>query len=121
MVDAESGYRIVQVDIYGQAYSIRTEGQSDHILALAEMVDRRMKEIARATLTVDSLKVAILAALHIAEELHQTRRRLDDVDRDLAERSARCSAELDQFLRRRVADDPLPGDRVEPPPPEPPL
>jgi cell division protein ZapA len=121
MVDAESGNRIVQVDIYGQAYSIRTEGQSDHILALAEMVDRRRKEIARATLTVDSLKVAILAALHIAEELHQTRRRLDDVDRDLAERSARCSAELDQFLRRRVADDPLPGDRVEPPPPEPPL
>ena len=63
-----------------------------------------MKEIARATLTVDSLKVAILAALHIAEELHQTRRRLEEHDRDLAERSARCAAELDQFLKRTVLE-----------------
>jgi hypothetical protein len=36
--------------------------------------------------------------------LHQRRRRLDDVDRDLAERSARCAAELDQFLRRHVLE-----------------
>jgi cell division protein ZapA len=111
MVEGENGARTVRVEIYGQAYSIRTEGQSDHILALADMVDRRMKEIARATLTVDSLKVAILAALHIAEELHQTRRRLDDVDRDLAERSARCAAELDQFLRRHVLES---GEPVNP-------
>lgn len=104
MVEGESGSRSVRVEIYGQAYSILTEGQSDHILALADMVDRRMKEIARATLTVDSLKVAILAAMHIAEELHQARRRLDDVDRDVAERSTRCSAELDQFLKRTVLE-----------------
>src|SRR5688572_25682407 len=104
MVEGEGGNRSVRVEIYGQAYSIRTEGQSDHILSLADMVDRRMKEIARATLTVDSLKVAILAALHIAEELHQTRRRLEETDRDLAERSARCAAELDQFLKRTVLE-----------------
>ena len=104
MSEPENGNRskLVRVEIYGQAYSIRTEGQSDHIHALAQMVDRRMKEIARATLTVDSLKVAILAALHIAEELHQTRRRLDEFDHDLAERSARCVSELDQILRRQL-------------------
>jgi cell division protein ZapA len=104
MVDGESN-RSVRVEIYGQTYSIRTEGQSDHIFSLADLVDRRMKEIARATLTVDSLKVAILAALHIAEELHQTRRRLEEVDRDVAERSARCANELDQFLRRHVVEE----------------
>ena len=104
MVEGDGGNRSVRVEIYGQAYSILTEGQSDHILALADMVDRRMKEIARATLTVDSLKVAILAAMHIAEELHQARRRLDDVDRDVAERSTRCAAELDQFLKRTMVE-----------------
>lgn len=105
MVDGgDGGNRSVRVEIYGQAYSILTEGQSDHILSLADMVDRRMKEIARATLTVDSLKVAILAAMHIAEELHQARRRLEEVDRDVAERSTRCSAELDQFLKRALAE-----------------
>jgi cell division protein ZapA len=104
MADPESP-KSVRVEIYGQAYSIRTEGQSDHIQELAEMVDRRMKEIARATLTVDSLKVAILAALHIAEELHQTRRRLEDFNSNLAERSARCTAELDHFLRRHILEE----------------
>jgi cell division protein ZapA len=104
MVEGDGANRSVRVEIYGQAYSILTEGQSDHILSLADMVDRRMKEIARATLTVDSLKVAILAAMHIAEELHQARRRLDDVDRDVAERSTRCAAELDQFLKRTMAE-----------------
>ena len=108
MSEPESGPRSVRVEIYGQAYSIRTEGQRDHTEALAEMVDRRMKEIARATLTVDSLKVAILAALHIAEELHQTRRRLDELDHDLADRSAKCVSELDQLLRRQLAAEPVP-------------
>jgi cell division protein ZapA len=97
--------RLIRVEIYGQAYSIRTEGPGDYIHALAEIVDRRMKEIARATLTVDSLKVAILAALHIAEELHLTRKRLDEYDHDLAARSIRCGQELDKFLRSRPADE----------------
>lgn len=100
MSEPEGKSRLVRVEIYGKAYSIRTEGSGDDIYALAEMLDRRMKEIARATLTVDSLNVAILAALHIAEDLQRARRRLDDFDHDLADRSARCAAELDKFLRR---------------------
>ncbi|MBK6316667.1 MAG: cell division protein ZapA [Blastocatellia bacterium] len=104
MVEGEGGNRSVRVEIYGQPYSIRTEGQSEHIFALAEMVDRRMAEIARQTLTVDSLKVAILAALHIAEELHNTRQQLEEIDRDIAERSSRVTAELEQFLKRHILE-----------------
>src|ERR1043166_1097314 len=105
MSEPDSGSsRLIRVEIYGQAYSIRTEGQGDYIHALAEMVDRRMKEIARATLTVDSLKVAILAALHIAEELHLTRKKLEEYDHDLASRSSRCAYELDKFLRRPASE-----------------
>jgi len=104
MVEGEGGNRSVRVEIYGQAYSIRTEGQAEHIQALADLVDRRMAEIARQTLTVDSLKVAILAALHIAEELHQTQMKLEEIDRDIAERSSRVTAELDLFLKRHILD-----------------
>jgi len=103
--------QLIRVEIYGQVYSIRTEGQGDYIHSLAEMVDRRMKEIARGTATVDSLKVAILALLHIAEELHLTRKKLDEYDHDLASRSSKCVQELDRFLRRSTADGapPLPS------------
>jgi cell division protein ZapA len=64
---------IVEVEIYDQRYSMRlsTPGERDGILKLAEVVDHRMREIAEQTGTVDSLKVAILTALHLAEETRE--------------------------------------------------
>ena len=58
----------IRVEIYNQTYNIRSDGDSEYITQLAEFVDNRMREISSGTLTVDSLKVAILAALHIADE-----------------------------------------------------
>lgn len=64
---------IVEVEIYDQRYPMRlsTPGERDEILKLAEVVDHRMREIAEQTGTVDSLKVAILTALHLAEETRE--------------------------------------------------
>ena len=59
----------VRVEIYNQTYNIRSDGDTEYIIQLAEFVDSRMREISSGTLTVDSLKVAILAALHIADGL----------------------------------------------------
>ena len=59
---------LVQVEIYGQSYNLRGEGETPYLQELASYVDRRMREVAEATATVDSLKVAILAALNIADE-----------------------------------------------------
>ena len=64
----------IRVEIYNQTYNIRSDGDSDYISELAEYVDSRMREISSGTLTVDSLKVAILAALYIADELHRPQR-----------------------------------------------
>ncbi|MFH4385205.1 cell division protein ZapA, partial [Acinetobacter baumannii] len=58
----------IRVEIYNQTYSIRSDGDNNYILKLAEYVDSKMREISSGTFTVDSLKVAILAALHIADE-----------------------------------------------------
>jgi cell division protein ZapA (FtsZ GTPase activity inhibitor) len=61
---------IVEVEIYDQRYPLRlaTEAERTDVLKLAEKVDLRMREIANQTGTVDSLKVAILTALHLAQE-----------------------------------------------------
>ena len=64
---------LVQVEIYGQSYNLRGEGEVDYIQDLAAYVDRRMREVADATATVDSLKVAILASLNIADESRRNR------------------------------------------------
>jgi cell division protein ZapA (FtsZ GTPase activity inhibitor) len=58
----------VQVEIFGQSYNLRGAATSDDLNDLAGYVDRKMREVSESTSTVDSLKVAILAALNIADE-----------------------------------------------------
>src|SRR5262245_35161919 len=89
----------IRVEIYDQSYTIRSDGDPEYLKQLAEYVDQRMREIASGTLTVDSRKVAILAALYIADELHQLRKATDQADEQLAIRSAECSEMLDRLLK----------------------
>ena len=91
----------VRVEIYNQTYNIRSDGDTEYISRLAEFVDSRMREISSGTLTVDSLKVAILAALHIADELHRLKHIHEQADAQLATRSAECVEMLDRLLKVR--------------------
>ena len=95
----------IRVEIYNQTYSIRSDGDTEYIIQLAEFVDGRMREISSGTLTVDSLKVAILAALHIADELHRLKNLHEQADSQLAARSAECSEMLDRLLKVRSRID----------------
>jgi len=92
----------IKVDIYNQSYNIRGEGNNDYIQHLATYVDGKMRDIASTTATVDTLRVAILAALNIADELHQLRKRHEQMDSAVGERSSQCSAMLDQLLKKGI-------------------
>jgi len=89
----------IKVEIYDQAYTVRSDGDPEYLKQLAEYVDQRMREISSGTLTVDSRKVAILAALYIADELHQLRKAHEQADEQLATRSVECSEMLDRLLK----------------------
>jgi len=91
----------IRVEIYNQTYSIRSDGDNEYILDLAQYVDGKMREISSGTLTVDSLKVAILAALHIADEFYQLKNAQAQSDAQLAARSSECAAMLDRVLKNR--------------------
>src|SRR5437764_5407951 len=95
------GTPTIRVEIYNQTYNSRTDGDSENVINLAEFVDNRMREISSGTLTVDSLKVAILAALHIADELHRLKRLHEQADSQLASRSSECAEMLDRLLKVR--------------------
>jgi len=104
---ADAVAQSIRVEIYNQTYNIRSDGDNDYILRLAEYVDGKMREISSGTLTVDSLKVAILAALHIADEYHQLKNQQQQSDAQLASRSAECAEMLDRVLKHR---DPAPQE-----------
>ena len=93
----------VRVEIYNQTYNIRSDGDNEYILGLAEFVDAKMREISSGTLTVDSLKVAILAALHIADEYKRLKMEIEKNDSLLATRSAECADMLDRFMKQKEA------------------
>lgn len=103
----------IRVEIYNQTYSVRSDGDGEYIMRLADFVDKRMREIASGTLTVDSLKVAILAALHIADELHRLKNVHETNDAQLASRSAECVEMLDRVLKVKPPEN-LPPNPDEP-------
>ena len=89
----------LQVEIYGQQYTLKGEGDSEYINKLAAYVDEKMKEVTQKTPTVDSLKVAILAALNIADEFHQIKDKDDNYLELVAEKTVALAEMLDQELR----------------------
>ena len=79
----------VTVEIYDQPYHL--SGQDvEHIRGLAEMVDARMRAVAAQGRTVDSLRVAVLAALNLADELTQATSKDGTLDGQQARTRAAC-------------------------------
>ena len=65
----------VQVEIFGQVYSVKGRDDPAYIRELAAFIDAKMREIQKGTGTVDPHRVAILTALTIADELYRLRER----------------------------------------------
>ena len=61
----------VKVEVFGENYSLKSDIEIDRVVKVAALVDERMKKIAKANLCLPPNRVAILAALTIAEELLQ--------------------------------------------------
>jgi cell division protein ZapA len=90
--------RITTVEIYGQTYHIRGGTAPDHIAQLASFVDEKMREVSGHTPTVDSLKVAVLAALNISDQYFSMRLKLQNLEQMMTERSEAVSDTLDSLL-----------------------
>lgn len=56
------------VTILGRTYHLRGDGDSEYLQELAALVDEKMREVESATGTADTLKIAILASLNIADD-----------------------------------------------------
>ena len=63
----------VQVEIFGQSYTVKGQDDPGYIRELAAFIDAKMKEVQKGTGTVDPLRVAILTALTITDELYRLR------------------------------------------------
>ena len=88
----------VRVEIFDQAYNLRGT-DPDYIFKLAEFVDTKMRLVAEQTATIDSLRLAVLAALNIADEYHILKRKYDGISKDMNQRTSSLESALDEVLQ----------------------
>jgi cell division protein ZapA len=93
-----SASRVVHVDIHGQRYSVRSDLDPQYIGELAAFLDDRMQAAARELASADPLRVAILAALNIADELYRAKRNADGAGGELLARAAEIEQLVDAVL-----------------------
>ena len=90
--------RVVHVEIHGNRYPIRSGLAADYVAELAAYVDEKMRLAARESPAGDTLKIAVLAALNIADELFRSRDANRDRDGALAERAGEIERLVDRVL-----------------------
>ena len=94
--------RTIDVEIYDQKYTIvlKSDVREADVLHIADDVDERMRQIAAVAKTPDSLKIAVLTALHLAQELRELRRSIEESETIICRKSDEWTHALEQLLRR---------------------
>jgi cell division protein ZapA len=92
----------IRVVIYDQEYFMRGDLNQEYIQKLALYLDTKMRSIAERTRTVDTVRVAMLAALNMADEYHQMKAKYEKSSQELDEKVEAYSSALDNFLKELV-------------------
>ena len=87
-----------EVEIFGTVYPVRGHDDPEYLQELAETVDRTMREIAEQVKTVDTAKIAILAAMNLADGLARARRLQEGERVEIQEKVAALTGELSGAL-----------------------
>jgi cell division protein ZapA len=90
----------VRVEIFDQVYNLRGS-DPEYILKLAEYVDGKMRAVAEATNTIDTVRLAVLAALNIADEHHLLQRKVESGGTDYQKRAHLLADALDEVLQEK--------------------
>ncbi len=91
--------RIIEIEIFGQKYKIRVKGEEDekYISSLTSYVDQKMREVALKSKSVDSIKIAVLAALNIADEYYLSLKKMDQLNEVMGHMESKIES-LEDYL-----------------------
>jgi len=93
----------IRVEIYDESYHLRGTDPA-YIQRLADIVDAKMRAVAQHTSTVDSLRVAVLAAINIADEYYQLKRKYEGIESEYSSRTTHLGQALDSALDDVLSD-----------------
>lgn len=87
----------IKVEIYDQVYNLRGV-DAEYVTRLAQFVDSKMRNVAEQTSTVDSLRLAVLAAINIADEYHILKKKYDLLEGEYNKRAGVLAGALDEVI-----------------------
>lgn len=93
--------RVVTVEIQGLRYPVRSDLDAGYVADLATYVDAKMALASRESSAADSMRVAVIAALNIADELFRAREDANGGQSELLDRAAALERILDAVLSPR--------------------
>lgn len=94
MDPGSSEKKVVRVTIFQQPYTLRSSGEPGETESLAKAVDTLMNQIASRSMGAEPVRVAVLACLHLADQVRHTEREYDN----LRDRIARLEKRLEDSL-----------------------
>ena len=90
--------RVIPVEIHGQRYPIRSSLDPEYVARLATYVDEKMRAAADTSPSGDSMRLAVIAALNVADELFRCRDASRARSGELAERAQELERLVDRVL-----------------------
>lgn len=90
----------MKIEIYDQSYNVAAEQNEEYLQELAAYVDSKMRTVAESTHLVDTVKVAVLAALNIADEMFTARARQEQLEGPLRKRVEKCVDIVEKALEQ---------------------
>jgi len=91
--------RLVEIKVFGQTYTVKTDAEEDYIQEVAAYVNGKMEEVLKKTKSVSTLNVAILTALNIADDLLKEKEKRIALCREVEAKSKDLVEKIDIKIR----------------------
>ena len=103
-MDKPGARRQMEVTMVGQKFKVRSDGDENYLQTLAAYVDKKIADISKQTRTMSTQKVAVLAALDIADEYFRAHQKLKTLRHEVRRRSRRLLDILDNNAAQHAAE-----------------
>lgn len=90
----------IRVEIFDRVYHLRSAAQEEYTRQLAKSVDAAMRSIAEKTQTVESLRLAVLTALHFADQYERLKEQYEKLNGMISEKTLKFREALDAANKR---------------------
>lgn len=91
----------IRVQIFGMEYSLKSDNSEEYVNEVAQYVDTKIRNLSENTTVKSQTKIAVLAALNIADELFRVRDKYSKALAKIDQKSEELSDSIDRYLEKK--------------------